>query len=167
MKNLPFLLRALSSLKGDVRLDTYGPKESREWDTVETVARSLPKNIEVSYGGLLRHEEIGDALARAHFFVLPTLGENFGHAIYESLRIGRPVIISDRTPWQGLENLGAGWDLPLGHRDAWVDTLQKSVDMDDQSYRLMSDAAHAYATRWFHDTNPAAQQAAVFRSLLG
>ena len=32
-----------------------------------------------------------------HLFVLPTFGENYGYAIFESLAIGRPVLISDQT----------------------------------------------------------------------
>ena len=35
-------------------------------------------------------------------FLLPTGGENFGHAIFEALSCGVPALISDRTPWRDL-----------------------------------------------------------------
>ena len=46
-------------------------------------------------------------------FVLPTKTENFGHAIYESMACGLPVLISDKTPWHNLEKNKAGFDLSL------------------------------------------------------
>ena len=33
----------------------------------------------------------------------------------ESLMAGRPVLISDQTPWRGLEQEKCGWDVPLAH----------------------------------------------------
>ena len=48
-----------------------------------------------------------------HLFFLPTQGENFGHSILEAFIAGRPVLISDRTPWTGLSSVSAGFDLPL------------------------------------------------------
>jgi glycosyltransferase involved in cell wall biosynthesis len=166
MKNLPLLLAVLADVEGAVTLEIYGPKEVDEWDAVVHQIGSLPDNVQVEYLGVLKPEEVDQALEQAHFFVLPTLGENFGHAIFEALSVGRPVVISDRTPWRGLEALGCGWDLPLESRGLWVDALQKCVDMDDAGYRTLSEAAHRYATRWFEETNPAAEQAKVLRSLL-
>ena len=37
-------------------------------------------------------EQVDDAITSHHALVLPTLGENFGHSIWESIRLGRPVI---------------------------------------------------------------------------
>jgi glycosyltransferase involved in cell wall biosynthesis len=36
------------------------------------------------------------------FFVLPTIGENFGYVFLEALAAGCPLITSDRTPWTTL-----------------------------------------------------------------
>ena len=47
-------------------------------------------------------ETIVEALGRSDLFLLPTGGENFGHAIFEALACGVPALISDQTPWRGL-----------------------------------------------------------------
>jgi glycosyltransferase involved in cell wall biosynthesis len=39
---------------------------------------------------------------------MPTLNENFGHSILESFCAGCPVIISDQTPWNGLQAIKVG-----------------------------------------------------------
>jgi glycosyltransferase involved in cell wall biosynthesis len=64
-------------------------------------------------------------LAAHDLFFLPTRGENFGHAIYEALASGIPVLISDRTPWRNLESLGVGWDLPLNAPDKFRHVIEK------------------------------------------
>ncbi len=58
-------------------------------------------------------------------FFLPTLGENFGHVIYEALSAGLPVLLSDQTPWGQVNAQGAGWCFPL-------DSVQKLSDQIDE-----------------------------------
>ncbi len=166
MKNLPFLLRSLSAVSGQVTLDIYGMAEEREWEKVEPLLKSMPPNITVAYHGAVRPEEIDGALAQAHFSVLSTRGENFGHSVYEALRIGRPVIVSDRAPWRGLEQAHAGWSIPLESLQAWTDVLQRCVDLDEGEYHPLSVGAHQYARAWFEATGPVEQQARVFEELI-
>ena len=59
-------------------------------------------------------------------FFFPTLGENYGHVIYEALDSGCPVLISDQTPWRGLSEVGAGWDLPLDKPDLFRQACKRS-----------------------------------------
>ncbi len=62
--------------------------------------------------------------------ILPTQGENFGHAIFESLGVGTPVIISDRTIWRGLQEQQAGWDLPLEEPGMLAGAVRELGSMD-------------------------------------
>lgn len=166
VKNLPFLVGLLAQLRGEIRLTVFGPRELDEWERVKRAAQSLPTNVRVIDNGAIEHDKVDQALAGAHFFVLPTLGENFGHAIYEALAAGRPVIISDRTPWRKLSQEGAGWDLPLEQPAAWVAALQECVDANDSDYARMSHAARSYAQRWFTDNANPETQAAVIGTML-
>ena len=43
------------------------------------------------------------------FLVLPTLNENFGIVILESLSRGLPVLTTNETPWGDIQNKNAGW----------------------------------------------------------
>ncbi len=92
-------------------------------------------NHNISFKGEVSPDQIPSILKKAHFFILATWGENFGHAIAESLINGVPVIISDRTPWRDLEGSRAGWDLPL-EQDAFVNKLVYATNMDNESYQI-------------------------------
>lgn len=166
MKNLAFLIDALSQVRGDVRLDVYGPAETAEMELVGRSIQSLPSRVSVVFHGAAHPDEIAAAIERSHFSVLPSRGENFGHSIFEALRIGRPVVISDRTPWQGLETAGAGWVLPLEPSD-WITGLQHCVDMSMDAYESLTQGAHRYAVDWYQRSSPVSEQDRVFKVMLG
>ncbi len=135
MKNLAFGIRRLATLRGEVTLDLYGPMESQSyWREVEAAIAGLPASVVVRYLGALPPADVPGVFASHDFFLFPTLGENFGHVIFESLNSGCPVVLSDMTPWRGLELQHAGWDLPLGDEAAWVNTLQRCVDMGGEEH---------------------------------
>ena len=158
MKNLPFLLRLLPQVEGRIKVDLFGPKEDAEYAIVEGVIDDLPEHITVEWHGPVPPGDIQGAVCRSHFSVLPTRGENFGHSIYEALRIGRPVVISDRTPWHGLDEAGAGWVVPLQSSDAWVRAIQRCVDVDGSQYQTLVAGAHRYAQEWYKRVDPSGQQ---------
>jgi glycosyltransferase involved in cell wall biosynthesis len=132
-KNLMLAIDALHQVKGTVTFNIIGPLEDhRYWHSCLRAAASLPENIAVRYRGTIKPGDAAAALATQHLFILPTLGENYGHAIVESLLAGCPVLISDRTPWRDLEKRHAGWDLPLSEPQSFRDVIQRCVDMDER-----------------------------------
>ncbi len=141
-KNLPYLLDRVAAVRGHVELTIAGPIEDPSyWDECKRRIASLPENVRVTYAGSLGHKEIPAALAAHHLFALPTLGENFGHAIIEALSAGCPAIISDQTPWHQIEEIGAGWTIPLEHAHAWESALQTCCDMGDAQLKVMRKGA--------------------------
>ena len=48
----------------------------------------------------------------ASLFLLPSHGENFGLSIAEALANGVPALVTDSTPWSGLNKTGSGWCVP-------------------------------------------------------
>lgn len=148
-KNLHFLLEVLCRARGDVELAIYGPvREEAYWRRCQEVIARLPADVRVEYRGPVEHERVGEALAGAHCFVLPTLGENFGHAIYEALAAGCLPLVSDQTPWRDLEARRLGWDLPLEQPDRWFDAIQRCVAMGEAEYRSWSDSARRFAAAY-------------------
>lgn len=130
IKNFEFLIVALQEARGEVELDLFGPiDEPSYWERLQREIKRLPSNIRVQYAGLVIKEEVAAKLQEYDVHALPSQGENFGYSIVEALSAGVPVVISDQTPWHGLEAARAGFDLPL-IREQWTRCLQRLVEMD-------------------------------------
>ena len=144
-KNLDGALRMLQGVAGSITFDVHGPIEDREyWDECQRLIDALPATTVVSYRGELRHEDVPAVFAAADAFLFPTLGENFGHVILESLLAGCPPVLSDRTPWRGLAARRAGWDLPLEDDDAFRRTLAWCVQAGEEEMSRWREGARQY-----------------------
>ncbi len=142
MKNLPFAIERLGELRGAVSLDIFGPLEDKDlWSECQQKIARVPENVTVRYCGPIDPVEVIGELATRHFFILPTLGENYGHVIIEAAAAGCPVVISNRTQWQGLAEKAIGWDVALEDTEAWRLVLQRCVDMPQDAFAQLS--AHA------------------------
>ncbi|MDB5200751.1 MAG: glycosyltransferase family 4 protein [Ferruginibacter sp.] len=109
MKNHLLVLEALAEIEEAISYHIYGPvKDIAYWQHCSEQIEKLPPNITVRYHGEVNPSAIGDLLSDAHLFILPSKSENFGHAIYEALSAGRPVVTSHNTPWQSLAENYAG-----------------------------------------------------------
>ncbi len=99
-KNFKFFLENLREIKGDVKVDIYAPIDVQSyWEKCLVEIEKLPENVRVEAKTPVPHPEVYKTLMNYHFFVMPTLGENFGHAVLEALTAGCPLLISNRTPW--------------------------------------------------------------------
>jgi glycosyltransferase involved in cell wall biosynthesis len=141
-KNILGALQLLESVKHAVVFELFGQAYDAAYlMQCEAQVGRLPAHVEVHFRGSIPATEVPQVLAEADFLFLPTHGENFGHAILEALLAGCPVIISDRTPWRGLEAKGIGWDIPLSDTGRFAEALEQAAAMDEESYTKMSDAA--------------------------
>lgn len=148
IKNLCFLLDILSSVNRAFRvsLDIIGPKEDSDyWNTSMDKIRKLPPHIDVTDLGPLPASEIAVHLFNSHLYVLPTQGENFGHSIFNALLHGRPVLISNRTPWRNLPVKQAGWDLPLDRLDDFVGIIESLAVSTQEQYDAWAHGAWVMA----------------------
>jgi glycosyltransferase involved in cell wall biosynthesis len=146
-KNLAFLLDLLRepSLSA-VTLDIAGPvKDPLYWEECKSQIQALADPSKVKYLGELDPSGLSAFLSTYHLFVLPTEGENFGHAIMEALACGRPVCISNRTPWKDVEAAGAGFALELD-RNTWLRTIVSISQWDQDAFdRSTTDALNYFA----------------------
>lgn len=145
-KNLRDAIKFISRLSGRVRFYIYGPVENEDyWKECCLLTRGLPSHIQAEYYGPLDPSEVHGALAKGHFFLFPTWGENYGYVVIEALAAACPVICSSPTPWQRVTEAAAGWDIPLSNESEWVATLQRCVDMDQACYSQMAIQARRFA----------------------
>ncbi len=114
-KNLLLLLKELKGCKGSVNLYIYGPvKEDWYWKKCMEEMQVMPPNVLFEYMGHIPAHEVQDTLSKYDAMILLTEGENFGHALYESLSVGTPIITSLYTPWTRLTEQSAGWNVEIG-----------------------------------------------------
>lgn len=152
IKNLLLVLNCLKQASGTVHLSIIGPVEdSLYWQACQQVTKQLPEYISVQYHGAKEPAEIKAMLQQHHVFILPTQGENFGHAIFESLLAGRPVLISDQTPWGNLQEKKAGWDIALDEPAEFVKVINYLTACQQEAYDQYATGAWAYAHQFIHD----------------
>ncbi|MDQ3750549.1 MAG: glycosyltransferase [Acidobacteriota bacterium] len=148
-KNFKWLVDNLKDIEGKLKIDIIGPLEDEVyWKETQKSINNLPSNIKVEYKGHIENEMVVQKMSEYHFFVLPTLGENFGHVFIEALAAGCPLLISDRTPWLNLEEKGIGWDIPLEKPKKWREKINYCIDLDEVNYRETSMKSREFARRW-------------------
>ncbi len=147
-KNLVFLLERLRELPPDVEahLTIAGPQEDAAyWKQCSRVIQDMGARVRVDAIGAVAHDQVRSLIEEHHVFVLPTFGENYGHSIVEALGSGRPVIVSDRTPWRDLATRGVGWDLCLEEPSAFTAAITAAARLDQASFDRMCHAALTFA----------------------
>lgn len=144
-KNLMHAISSLRDVKGSITFDIFGPIEDEGYyrDCMEQ-CRTLPDTVTVKYRGAVGQGEAASYFSQYDCFLFPTLSENYGHVIAESLSSGCPVLVSDQTPWdfEGYELAGSA--ISLTDQAAWRRAIQAIVDKDDVQMREMRESAAAY-----------------------
>jgi glycosyltransferase involved in cell wall biosynthesis len=154
IKNLKFAIQMLRTIKSSVHFTIIGPIEvSNYWTACLEEIEKLPEHVKVVYEGAIPNYMLGAYLQKSHLYVLPTQGENFGHSIYEAFLHGRPVLISDQTPWRNLAEYGAGWDLPLTNVEAFADVVEDVARWDQNSFDWHANCAWEYAARFIREAS--------------
>ena len=96
--------------------------------------------VEVVFHGGMPPSELAPHFHAAHYLLSSTTQENFGHSIVEAWAHGCPVLISDRTPWRGLEAHNVGWDWPLDESE-WHTGLNTALTLNHAEWEAKSRAA--------------------------
>lgn len=142
VKNLHFALEVLQSLKtyALITYDIYGANEDEGyWNECKEIIKTLPPNIKVNYKGELSFDQVQPTILYYHFLFLPTLNENFGHSIAETLKSACPVIISTATPWTEVNQKECGYAIQLTDKNAFCDTIIKATALSGDEYQKISE----------------------------
>lgn len=166
-KNFNYILENISEVKGKLEIDLIGPVDDHEyWSECQILIKKLPQNIIVNVLGSIPHSEVLKTLENYHYFLLPTQHENFGHIFLEALSAGCPLIISDRTPWLNLEKQKVGWSIPLENPSEWQKIIQKCIDMDQNTYKKLSDNSKGFVAKWLKENDLAKETLNLFELAL-
>lgn len=160
-KNLHLVIEALQQINSPIQFHIYGPiKDKFYWERVQNLMK-VSKH-EIQYFGSIDPSKVQNTLAHYDAMILPTKGENFGHAIYESLGAGTPVILSQYTPWGRLQDYQAGLTVESFEPSDWAAAIEKFTDMDEDEYNQLSKGAYLLATDYFSKNDFASQYQALF-----
>lgn len=146
MKNIQIVLEALRNVTAEIQYDIYGPvKDKTYWEQCLHTMSSLPPNIQVTYHGDLLPSAVEKALKTSDVFILPSKSENFGHAIYEALTAGKPVITSHNTPWNDLHKAKAGCNVSLSSgTEEMTKAIKNFAAMEQAEFEEWANGARAY-----------------------
>lgn len=148
IKNILLVLESLNKIESVIQYNIYGPvKDVAYWDECMEKIKSLPSNISVMVHKEIEPSVVNEALKNAHVFILPSKSENFGHSIYEALSAGRPVITSNFTPWNNLQESFAGINIPLDDDSKLIDAILFFAAMDEHTLLQWQQGAIDYAAR--------------------
>lgn len=134
-KNLLFAIQIIKKLTCEVVFDIYGPLEDKEyWKQCLKEMNNLPSNVSIKYIKALSPDEAESIYQKYDCFFFPTLSENYGFVIAESLLSDCPVIISKgTTPWDDYaEYVNAVF--ALDDISGFKNAIEEMASMDQNEY---------------------------------
>ena len=143
-KNLKFAIEVLNKVEGDFNFDIYGPiKDEKYWaDCLTTIDKRIREKI--NYKEIVPNNKIHEIYPNYDLFFFPTLGENYGHVIYESLFYGCPVLCTDRTPWDKLDKFNAGWSICPDNINRFREIIEILINSSFNKYKFFIDGCAQY-----------------------
>lgn len=168
-KNLIAIPDILKNISDDcnIKLDIYGVDEDkaylRECLMRFDALRKTHPNYRWEYKGEADSNMIPSIFADYDALLFPTLGENYGHVIAESLAAGCIPVISDTTPWLDLNEKGCGYVCHLNDLTSFSSALQELYDMDEEAMSAKRSKCYEYITQ----ANDASVRDSGYRMIFG
>lgn len=167
LKNAIEAVISLSMLSsGNILFDIYGPiVDNKYWaECLKIINKNKKNNLNISYLGELDIDEVIPTFRKYHFFLFPTLGENYGYVVHESLLGGCPIILTNNTPWKNLEDNKVGFNYDS---NAELDEiLRKCMDMDNNTFEVMSSSSYSYGQKISKNSNSVEIISKIFKKLI-
>lgn len=167
VKNLLFAIQCVSKCTKAIIFDIYGPIESESyWNECLSAISDAPKNVVITYRGVLSSSSKRKVIQQHDCFLFPTINENYGHVIAESLANSRPVILSKyTTPWDDLNNR-AGYAIPLSEPDLFTTKLDYLASLDDAEFKKLISHTKEYFIEKIGTDDAVAGHKEMFREII-
>lgn len=137
-KGIDNLIHALSLSKeflaSNVVLKVAGGGANEYVRELKQLVSTLGLDERVDFVGQVEGEAKQQLLANASWTFMPSISENFGVVVLESLAQNTPVIASTGTPWENLEDKKVGF---------WIDNAAESLAETINNIILMSPDEYA------------------------
>jgi glycosyltransferase involved in cell wall biosynthesis len=113
-----------------------GPDERQHERELKSLTTQLRLDEVVEFIGPVADAQKWSLYQSAELFVLPSLSENFGIVVAESLACGTPVLTTTGTPWPRLRSERAGWWVSPD-REALSEAIREATAMPVAELRTM------------------------------
>jgi len=117
IKGLDLLIKAWKKIDSkNISLDICGYYEdSKYYKSLKMLTKKLNiKNI--TFSKEVVGKEKKQKFIESDILILPSKSENFGLVIAEAMSYGLPVIVSENTPWEFIEEKKCGWIVKLNEK---------------------------------------------------
>jgi len=164
IKNLLFAVEILSKMNLSGRkvcVNITGPSEDENY--LNSILRLSNASLEITYSGSVSHQALHEAFRNTHFLLMPTTHENYGHAIIESWGFGRPVLLSDKTPWRDLQEKGLGHCTPLKPA-LWESVFKETLLVSETDLKGLSAKCNAHYQELVFDPETLKANRVIFTS---
>lgn len=144
-KNLHTVCHVLSKItSGKIKFTIAGNIENEEyWKHCIGLLEKNKDVVSLNYIGSLHPNEVSFVLQNNHLFFLPTLNENYGHAIVEAMTNSNIVLISKNTPWLLVKNYGGGV-FDEYDTESYISFIEKIIKMDSDEFNHITKNIHTY-----------------------
>ena len=160
-KNLLLLLKVIQASGKNIVLDIYGPVTDKSyWKQCQFLIHKMPGKA--VYKGEVEPAQVQQVLSQYHALILLTKGENFGHALYESLSVGRPVITSYFTPWNELQQKKAGLNVDINDLEDCFEKLNNLANTNQKEYNSYCEGAHHLALQYYQSLDTEVEYVKLF-----
>jgi len=125
-KNLLHIIKALHEVSSPCIFNIHGAiQDQAYWQKCLRGLEALPTYIKWNYVGTYSPSDVSRIFCSSNLFLFPTLSENFGHAVYESVSNCCPVFVSPSTPWPS--SPPAIQTLPTESVVAWTTAIDQFI----------------------------------------
>lgn len=152
IKNLKFFAYVLKEIQTSkiITWDIFGYIELENYKReIENLLINC-SNINVKFYGPIPNHEVPEIIANYDFFVHPSLSENFGHSIYDSILSGTPLILSKNTPWNNIYEYGIGYDLEL-NINQWTSIINELLGFSLEKINSMKIKTYMFGNDLLND----------------
>lgn len=171
-KGLDLLVEAFASVRkscGYSHLVLVGPGEPSYVESLARRAHELGIDGFVTFTGPMNGDDKWSALAAASVFVLPSYQENFAISVAEALRMGTPVVLSDRVNiWSDLvaANVAIKTELDSGDVAAKITQVLGADDVKSADGIAMGERGRQYAIEHYNWDRSCEQLLRVYEAVL-
>jgi hypothetical protein len=142
-KNFSFVYYVLKELNFSIELNIYG-KCFINKNFFNKMISDLRKKHKVNYYNYYSNENKSKIFFSNHIFFLPTIDENFGHAIVENFLHFRPCLLSNNTPWNDNGNFKAGNSISLINKKKFLNSIKDFYFMNQKEYENICNHSKKY-----------------------